>query len=339
VLPDAALVKSRCFRQTARLNNPGISMELATTLRKEVHKFDLVHVHAIWNFPSWWAMRTARQAHVPYVVAPQGSLDPWALKQNRWGKKVYGALAEVPLLRHADCIQVLTEKEAQQVKAYGIDVPVEVIPNGIEEHVLAREWSPDPAYFGFPSECVTLLFLSRIHPKKGLDLLLSAAAAVHAEIDELRIVVAGGDAGSGYLDTIEKECDRRGLSDTFKFVGELKGDEKLAALSAADAFILPSYSEGLPVAALEALSSGLPVIISDECNLPEVGERRAGFVVPPEASGIANAIRRMFSLPSIERREMGEAARKLAADEFTWNRIADKTANCYRRIIDRRKVH
>jgi len=336
VLPDRELVASRCFRQTLRLNNPGISLDLAAALRRGIRQFDIVHVHAIWNFPSWWAMRAARKARVPYLVAPQGSLDPWALKQNRAGKKLYGTFTEIPLLRRASCIQALTAKEVRQVRAYGITAPIEIIPNGIDENLLTRERRPDPACFRLPDHCSTLLFLSRIHPKKGLELLVDVAERVRGDVPELRIVVAGGDAGSKYLDTIKAQCREKGLGDRFVFLGELKGEDKHAVLSAADAFILPSYSEGLPVAVLEALGSGLPVVITDECNLPEVRERRAGFVVPPDAPGIADAVRKLFSLSSLERAAMGTAARKLAAEKFTWDRIAGQTLDCYRRIIDGR---
>ena len=109
---------------------------MRATVNRQVRDFDVVHVHAIWNFPSWWTMRAASACGVPYMVAPQGSLDPWALAQNPAGKKLYGSVTEIPLLRRATRIQALTAKEAQQVRDFGIAAPVEIIPNGIDESLL-----------------------------------------------------------------------------------------------------------------------------------------------------------------------------------------------------------
>ena len=332
VLPDASLVKGRCFELTLPLNNPGVSLQFARTANRQVREFDVVHVHAIWNFPSWWTMRAASAARVPYMVAPQGSLDPWALAQNPVGKKLYGSVTEIPLLRRVTRIQALTAKEAQQVRDFGIAAPVEIIPNGIDESLLEHVHASDPARFDLPEDCRTLLFLSRVHPKKGLDLLVDAMVTVREEVPEVRVVVAGGDAGSGYLETIKATCAAKGLADRFVFLGELKGEDKFRTLSAADAFVLPSYSEGLPVAVLEALGSALPVVVTDMCNLPEIGEVGAGYVVTTTAAQIADAIRRLFSLPLESRRAMGGNARSLAA-RFTWKRIAGQTIACYETMI------
>lgn len=339
VLPDPSLVESQCFKQTLPLNNPGVSAAFARAVGRRLREFDIVHVHAIWNFPSWWAMRSAYRAGVPYIVAPQGSLDPWALRQNARGKKLYGALTEVPLLQRAACLQGLTEKEAGQIRAFGIAARCEIIPNGIDERLMERGASPDPGQFGLANGCKTLLFLSRIHSKKGLDLLVNTAEMVRHEHASLRIVVAGGDAGSGYLDVIKSECEHKGLAGMFVFLGEVQGARKLEVLSAADAFVLPSYSEGLPVAALEALGAGLPVVLTDECNLPEVAESGAGYVVAPDATQLANAVTRLFTLPDAARREMGERGRELAAGKFTWRGIASRTLDCYREILDAGGIH
>lgn len=337
VLPDPALVESRCFRLTLPMDSPGVSKGISVALTRGARDFDVIHVHAIWNFPSWWAMRSAYRAGVPYIVAPQGSMDPWALRQNARGKKLYGGFTEIPLLRRANRLQALTGKEAEQFRRFGIHARPEIIPNGISGRLLQREWKPEPRYFGLPENCRTLLFLSRVHPKKGLDLLVDMAMAVRDQLPDLRIVVAGGDAGSGYLKELRERCAGLGLGDVFEFLGEVRGEVKQQCLAAADAFILPSYSEGLPVAVLEALGAGLPVIATDQCNLPEIEEHNAGFVVPPDASAIVSAVTRLFSLSDGRRREMGENARKLAAEKFTWERIAEKTLDCYRAMIEERK--
>lgn len=339
VLPDSTLVRSRCLKLSVPLDNPGISLDLARTLNRDVNSFDVVHIHAVWNFPTFWAMRSAYRAGVPYVVAPQGSFDPWALAQNRWGKRLYGSLTEVPLIRHASCVQALTEKEAAQFRDFGLSTRIEVIANGVDEYILRRDRSPDPEHFGLPAGCAVLLYMSRIHAKKGLDLLVAAAEILRRDVPALRIVIAGDDAGSGYLSAIKTECTKRNLEDVLLFVGELRGEAKLEALAAADAFILPSRSEGLPVAALEALSAGLPVILTDECNLAEVDGCGAGYVVPPDSRRIAGAVRELFLLDRAERREMGDRGRALVAANFTWPGIAARTMELYQGLSRKEVVH
>lgn len=338
MVPDPALVDTCCFGLTLPLNNPGISREFAQTVGRSIRGFDIVHIHAIWNFPTWWTMRAAYRARVPYIVAPQGSLDPWALRQNALGKRVYGAVTEVPLLRRAACLQALTEKEVLQFREFGLTTASKIIPNGIGSHLIEKTWAPNPEFFGLPPSCKTLLFLSRIHPKKGIDLLIDAVAGVREKIPDVRLVIAGGDAGTGYLDEIRLRSDRRGLAGVVVFLGEVEDERKFEALSAADAFVLPSYSEGLPVAALEALGCGLPAIVTRECNLPEIAERGAGYVVEPHVAAIRTAISRLFSLARRERNSMGRRARELARDKFTWPGIAESALECYRELVHARNV-
>lgn len=333
ILPAPERVDGFCAALSVPLGNPGISLELARRLRRTVPDFDIVHVHAIWNFPSWWAMRAARRAAVPYVVAPQGSLAPWALGQNRFGKMLYGRLTEVPLLRRADCLQALTETELRQCRAFGLDTRAAIIPNGVDPCWLDGNHRPDPGYFDLPADARSLLFLSRIHLKKGLELLVDTMEILRKELPLLHVVVAGSDAGSGYLAQIQQRCRERGVADRFRFLGELDGPRKRAAFAAAHAFVLPSHSEGLPVAALEALASGVPVVLSEACNLPQVAESRAGFVVPPDTAGIAAALRTLYSMPQTARRDMGMRGRQLVASGFTWPRIAARTLACYRELI------
>lgn len=339
VLSAPGLVDSRCFPRTLPLDNPGFSIQFAKVLGREVRYFDIVHIHAIWNFPSWWGMRTAYRVGVPYIVAPQGSLDTWALQQNWLGKKLYGGLTEVPLMRRAACLQAVTDKEAKQFRAFGLATDCEVVPNGIDEGLTERRNSPDPGYFGLSGDCQTLLFLSRVHPKKGLDLLLQAAENVRRSHSRLRFVIGGGDGGSGYLAAIRGECSKRNLDDVVIFMGELNGQRKLDTFAAADAFLLPSYSEGLPVAALEALASGLPALVTVECNLPEIEAHQAGYIVKPDSQSIAVAIDRLFSLPDDERQVMGDNARRLAVRRFTWGRICEQTLAIYRRILGGEMYH
>ena len=335
VEPDSALVQSRRFPLSVQLNNPGLSAAYARALPELVAAADVVHVHAIWNFPSWWAMRCAARARTPYMVAPQGSLDPWALRQNRWGKRLYGALTEMPLIRRADCMQALSKKEEQQFRQAGISGPVRRIPNGIDANMfhtgaargdLARR-------LDLPEGSQTLLFLSRVHPKKGLDLLLQAFAVVAERFPERILVVAGNDAGSGYLETMRALATQLGIAARCRFLGEVAGETKRDTLMGADAYALISHSEGLPVASVEALGAGLPCVLSHECNLPEVERAKAGWMVAPTVAEASKALDELFSAPE-EASRRGHNASDLVSQHFTWDRIAEQTLAVYEQMAN-----
>lgn len=332
LIPDPAKVSSRCFPMTVNVNNPGLSRTFAAAMSSQVKQFDIVHVHAIWNFPTWWAMRCARRAGVPYVVAPQGSLDPWALAQNRWGKKLYGALTELPLLRHATRLQALSEKEQAQFAATGIHAPAVVIPNGIDPNVFEVEFEPLSKVLGLPEGQQTLLFLSRVHPKKGLDLLLRAFAEVRSR-HEVTLVIAGSDAGSGYLNEMRRLAIELDIADQCRFIGEVRGAVKIRTLLGADAYALVSRSEGLPVAALEALAAGLPSVLSTECNLPEVATQVAGWVIPPNVESAVEALDALFS-DDQEARTRAARGKRLVGDRFTWQQVARQTIDLYQAMLD-----
>ncbi|MCB1633229.1 MAG: glycosyltransferase [Xanthomonadales bacterium] len=337
VQPDQSRVRSREFMLTLPLNNPGVSLSLARALPGAVRAADVVHVHAIWNFPTWWAMRCARAAGTPYIVAPQGSFDPWALRQNALGKRLYGALTEIPLLRRANCLQALSQKEAAQFRAGGLSGPIEVIPNGIPSKMFAAsaEQRSLATCLDLPTGSRTLLFLSRVHPKKGLDLLLNAFAQLASRYPYVYLVIAGHDAGSGYKTQMEALAASLGVAERCRFIGEVVGDTKRECLQGADAWALISHSEGLPVAALEALGAGLPCVLSDECNLPEVGDHGAGWVVNPDVEAATDALSELLANPA-EARARGDRARQLVAERFTWDRIAEQTINVYERMVDDR---
>jgi poly(glycerol-phosphate) alpha-glucosyltransferase len=334
VLPDPVLVESMGFARFLPLDNPGLSIGLARVMPGHVDWADVIHVHAIWNFPTFWAMRCADRAGKPYMVAPQGSFDPWAMRQNALGKRIYGALTELPLLRRATCMQALSAKEAAQFRAGGLNGPVEIIPNGIAAGMFddAAARGSLATSLGLPAGSRTLLFLSRVHPKKGLDLLLRAFAAVADRFSDVYLVVAGHDAGSGYKAQMEALAGELGIAERCRFIGEVAGEVKRDCLMSADAWALISHSEGLPVAAVEALGAGLPCVLSDECNLPEVAENDAGWVVKPDADAAAEALTELLGDPLLTAAR-GKRARQLVAERFTWDRIAARTVEVYAGLV------
>jgi glycosyltransferase involved in cell wall biosynthesis len=328
--PDESLVTCRSFPLTLPFSNPGVSRSFWTAINQSVTRFDFVHVHAVWNFPTYGAMRAALKSGVPYMVAPQGSFEPWALRQSRWQKKAYASLLEIPLLNRAACLQAVTSREAEQFRRTRLRPPAIVIPNGVDERNFKHQAGPLAQRLGLPPNQRTLLSLSRLHPKKGVDFLIQTFERFSHDRGGVTLVIAGGDAGSGYEVRLKSLVSELGIGAQVRFVGEVDGREKIDMLLGADAFALLSHSEGLPVAVLEAMAAGLPVIITEDCNLPDVAERDAGMIVSDDPDETVAALAQLFDEPG-RLETLGQNGRQLVSDKFTWGRIAEQTIKTYQR--------
>jgi poly(glycerol-phosphate) alpha-glucosyltransferase len=306
---------------------------MAQWLHREIQGFDLVHVHAVWNFPTYFAMRTAWQAGVPSIVAPQGSLEPWALEAGSWQRRWYARRVERPYLNRAARLQALTRAEIEQCRAFGLTAPTSLIPNAVDEDWLGVDRRSLAADLGLSSGTRTLLFLSRLHPKKGLDILVRAFAGWARKRSDVHFVIAGGDAGSGYFGMIARLIGELGIEGRCHLLGEVKGERKRELLAGADAYALTSHSEGQPVAVLEAMACGVPVLITPGCNLPEVQERKAGLTVDPTVERVAAGLHDMFASPETMACR-GAAGRELVRDRFTWPRVARQTIEVYKDMLD-----
>ena len=289
---------------------------------------EVLHVHGIWNFASLAGLQWQRRTQRPLVISPHGMLDPGALVFSPTKKRIVAALYERRALRSAAAIHALNAAEATAVRAYGIDVPIAVIPNGVdlpdESIVATRDWSPDRRR--------TLLFLARIHPKKGVQELIVAwrqmldrAPAIGAR---WRLTLAGWDDG-GLIDAARQQVAELGLSDHITVPGALFGDAKHDAFAQAHAFILPSRSEGLPISVLEAWAYGLPVFMTAACNLPSGFAADAAIRIETDSAALARVLAQRLAhdsdLPMI-----GANGRALAARDFSWDRVVDDYSALYR---------
>jgi poly(glycerol-phosphate) alpha-glucosyltransferase len=275
-------------------------------------------------------MRAALRAGVPYLVAPQGSLEPWAFAHGRRLRRLWARWLELPLLARATRLQALTETEAAQMRAFGLQAPAAIIPNGVSVDWLEGERDDLARRLGLPAGTRTLLFLSRVHPKKGLDVLLRAFA--QAALKDVVLVIAGDDAGSGYAGQMRALAAELGLEQRCRFIGEVRGAEKRAVLSGADAYALTSHSEGLPVAVVEAMASALPVLITPGCNIPQVAEAGAGLIVAPEVDTVTVGLQRLFA-DAARLRQWGERGRALVRERLTWPEIACQTLETYSDMV------
>jgi glycosyltransferase involved in cell wall biosynthesis len=230
----------------------------------------------------------------------------------------------------------LSEAELAQFRAYGLRVPAAVIPNAVAQEWLQVKRANIAAELDLPYGTKTVLFLSRLHPKKGLDILLQAFAAFCRERDDITLLVAGSDGGSGYERAMRARARDLGLDQRCLFLGEVSGEYKTKLFAGADAFVLTSHSEGLPVAVLEAMASGAPVLITPGCNLPEVASNDAGLIVNPQWEAVLAGLRQLLADPESLRRR-GENGRRLVRERFTWPRIARRTVEVYEAMISERR--
>lgn len=306
---------------------------LLTWLNVNIVQFDIVIIHGTWTYFNWACARICRKYDTPYLIFVHGSLDPWALNHHRWKKIPYWHLIEKSNFEDASGIIVLSEDENNQVRELGIDKPVYMARNGLL-HPVPYVVNPDdllekrlPEIGGYPF----VLFMSRLHIKKGLDVLLSAWERIHSQFPEWRLVIAGPDE-NGYLENL-----RHSHNGTVYFPGLLLGDIKAAFLQKASLFVLPSLSEGVPGAVVEAMAYGLPVIITPACHMPEVEFARAGLIVEPEAMAIADGLLVLLANNDLRNR-MGFEAKELSKGVFDEIKVAKGLIAFCQSLLDRSRV-
>jgi len=306
-------------------------------LLKESDKFDIIHIHDIWHYPCYGAWYAATKIGKPYIITPHGTVEPWALKYKGLKKRIYAALIQKRILQEAAIIHALTDEEAKHIQDFGIDNTVVVIPNGInleEFRDLPSRGELEQLYPGLQGKQV-ILFLGRIHLKKGLDLLAKGFGRMARKRDDVCLMIVG-PVFNAYKVQVEKLFETDRVIDKVIFTGMLTGRKKLATLGGADVFVLPSYSEGFSIAILEAMICELPVIITHPCNFPEVDEVKAGIVVCPDANSVFESLTSLVDNPQL-REEMGKRGRRLVLEKFTWDKIALKMINLYQEVLLKHK--
>ncbi len=320
--------------QTFALRGPGFfGYTPALTPALAAANLDLLHVHGLWMYPSVASHRWRQRQQKPTIITPHGMLDPWAVRNARWKKRLAGWLYENAHLRGAACLHALCASEAEAIRAYGLRNPICIIPNGIDP-LADLPANPPPWAASLPTDAKVLFYLGRLHPKKGLSHLLRAWAAVRSESGQAvwHLVIAGWDQG-GHEAKLKAQAQQLGISTRVHFVGPQFGVAKHAGYRHADACILPSLSEGLPMTVLEAWSHGLPVLMTPQCNLPEGFQTQAALRIDPEPERIAQGLTALFAMPDHERTAMGEHGRALVAQRFTWSHIAQQMLSVYRWVL------
>lgn len=308
---------------------------LIRALRDHIQEFDIVHLHGTRNFQNIVAAHYANKFGIPYVVQPHGSLPLHFGKQNL--KRIFDMAWGDKILQNAEGIIALTPLEAEQVVKSGVNEDrVHIIANGIDlsqyENVpLHGEFR---ALHNIPSETYVILFLGRLHPIKGVDLLIRAFEIVSKEIENCVLVVAGPDDGS--LSELKALAEELHLCEKVLFTGPLYGKDKFAAYCDSDIYVLPSYYETFPTTVLEAWAFKKPVIVTENCGIKDL-VHDSGQVVQPNPYDLAAALREYLQLDSLRYRHGQNGYNKLH-ESLSIQATVENIFNIYQDMIKSRGI-
>jgi glycosyltransferase involved in cell wall biosynthesis len=304
---------------------------LTTWLWRSLQQYDLLHVHAIFSYPSTAAMVIARCKNVPYLIRPLGQLCEWSLHQSQLKKQIYLTLVERSNLRQSCGLHCTSVAEQQEVDRLQLQVPTFLLPHGVSLPAVV----PDARLhlrqqLNLPPDEPLILFLSRLHAKKGLDYLIPALSQIQAH--RFTLVLAGSGSPE-YEAEVDRLLEQHGLKDRTHRSGFVTGAVKNLLLQGADLFVLPSHSENFGVAVLEAMAAGLPVVVTPGVALADlVKQLQVGYVTELEIDAIAQTIAHCLSnQPTIQ--QMGKQARQWVAQQYTWEQNAAHLIKTYQSIL------
>lgn len=313
------------------------SWDLKRYIDQNIARYDIAHIHGLYRFPPTYAAWQARRQGVPYVIRPHGSLDPYLYGKSTagsvWLKRLYERWFDLPNLHAAGAIHYTAEEERERASFLGLKAPSFVVPNGLDwtryRELPAR--GALRARWGL-GEAPVVLFLGRLHFKKGLDLLIPAFDALRRRVADVQLVIAGPE-NDNYGQQVRGWVRERGLEAAVHFVGPLHGADVMQAYVDADVFALPSYTENFGMTVVEAMACACPVVVSDQVNIWRgIREEGAGLVVGLEPAQIADAICRVLEDKEAAR-EMGRRGRLAAEKRYAWPQIVEQLTDIYRRLI------
>jgi glycosyltransferase involved in cell wall biosynthesis len=296
--------------------------------------YEVVHVHALFSYATIPGCRAAAHVPVPYVLRPLGTLSEWSLGHRRWKKRPYYALLERSHLAMASAVHVTSDAEGEDIARLGYGDRVRVIPLGVDvgDRPGERRCSADA------TRPLQLLYLSRLHAKKNVPLLLDALAAADQPATRAIHLTIAGDGEKAYVDQLIAKSDSLGLSSRVRFVGHLDGEAKRQALATADCFVLPSAHENFGLAVAEALGASLPVIVTPGVALStQVEDAGAGLVTEPRVGALAAAIVWAAEHPAALA-EMGERGWQLAQRALSWTTTCRRLGELYAELARGRRV-
>lgn len=323
--PQACDVTDAQFFPTSRLpfaERLGVSPAMRTALARAAQEADLIHTHSLWMLPNVYPSSAVRGTRCRLMVSPRGTLSAWALRRSRWRKRLLWFAGQRRTLAAADCLHATCDAERQEIRDLGLTNPVAVIPNGVHCPDLS-----EPVQRGQGGRR-QVLFLARIHPKKGLDRLLRVWVRLVDRYPQWFLRIAG-PLDSDYARQVLRDVEQRQLP-RVEFVGEQRGEDKSRCFRESDVYVLPTHSENFGISVAEALAHEVPAIVTTGAPWSGLRSQGAGWWIEQGDEPLAAALEDALRLTDAERSAMGQRGRQWMQQEFDWNGIGRRMADVYR---------
>ena len=292
---------------------------------------DVVHINGCWQPQLLFFQRAAQSLRIPVVLSPHGMLEPWIVKRHYWTRKWPAIqLYQRGLVKRANYLHATADTEKDNLLRLGWNPRIAVIPNAvnIEELPLKDNWSLKRR----------IVFMSRLHFKKGIELLLEALSHLKPYLDGYEVIIAG-EGEPDYVETLKKAAISFGLSEFVKFVGGVYGAEKVCLLQSADFFVLPTYSENFGIVVAEALACGTPVITTHGTPWKELEDFACGWYIQVGLGALEKHLQKAISAPEEDLKRMGLHGRKLVENKFTVQAVAQKFLGIYKMLAKYESLH
>lgn len=294
----------------------------------------IVHVHNSWNYIPFLAYTVCKMKSIPLVVSVRGSMYPWSLKQSKWKKKISWIMFQRKVLESASFVHVTEPNEMKAVRALGVKNSIALIPNGIEVFERDVEQQEETSIqIQLNENRRYMLFMSRIHPKKGLDLLFDAWVPLANKYADWDLLLAGPVEDKAYFKLIVDKVGKGALRDRVHFLGAIEGREKRSIFKISELFVLPSHTENFGIVIAEALNNGLPVITTNGTPWKEIEDYDCGWYIAPSVSGLNMALREAFELSTENLATKGKRSSKFIRN-YDWKLQAEKMHCAYSYIFN-----
>lgn len=316
---------------SSRAGRYGAARKMSAEIKSRANRFDLIHIHSIWNPVVTLAASAARLSKTPYILAPRGMLDAFCLRRRRTLKRVYAALFDRLTVEKANRLQFMNEYEAASSQNDWFRLPQYFIsPNGIDLKIAETERGAFRRNHPDLRDKQIMLFLGRLHAIKGLDLQLQALSRLVEKHPDLMWVLIGPDAGEWRR--LKSKAESAGLDSHVRWIGPISGPERFSALADANVVLQTSFYEGHSMTVNEALAVGAPLVITDTVHRDEVERSGAGLVVRRDAGELAAAVDNILRAP-----DKGESnrisGRSFANEHLDWRRIVAGLTEVYGNVI------
>jgi len=293
-------------------------------------EIDIVHNNGLWLHPNLYARKTAVKHKIPFIISPRGMLEPWAFKYGRFKKRIFWHLREKANLDKANLFHATSDMEYQSIRRLGFKQPAAIIPNIVS--IPQKQNDDSPKHFSWLKEKKNLVFLSRIHPKKGLELLLSGWKELSQSFKDWQLVVCG-DGTSAYVHKIHQLIKKYQIEQSTHFTGFISGRAKAEIFENAKLLVLPSYSENFGMVIAEALAYGVPVITTKSTPWEELETYKCGWWIENKIMILKDALSEAMNLSEAERYLMSERSKALIKEKYSSEKVVQDTIKTYKWVL------